>query len=320
MNSRILLYGNCQVQPLAAIIRELMPSVALHVLPPNFMLIDGSSVLLDDDKKFIGALDDNDLVLHQPLGEKHDSYSIHSIISSESSAKPACIRIPYIVFKAYFPDAYSPNPNSSPIECSSGLPSSPFGVFPYGHQWLDEIDVINTGIDSTSLSLITSHVEAKARQLDYRQSVEDTINTLRRKELDCDITISDFILDHYQAVRLFHTYNHPSIMVFLEVANRLFSQLDHTLPCLTAEKEASLAAAAFNDHQLPIFPFVAETLGLGFDCSDVKWKPFGLITIENYIANYLQHCFGKKIDPTSSLGVFDKISQIKERLRLPFAR
>ena len=289
MNKRILLYGNCQVQPLAAVLKEMLPCAIIHVLPPNFMLMDGSRSLSDEDNEFIASLEESDIIVYQPLDQTHHEFSIESIVGHLTNAKLAYIRIPYIVFKAYFPDAYSPNLSSHPITGESVL-DNPFGIFPYGHHWVDELKDSYNITGSGLASIFFEHLESRCKEIDCVGQVVNTIKILQGKELGCDILISDFILDNYQRTRLFHTYNHPSIEVFLELAKRLLIKLEYEGSQLSPEKVGSLSAATFNDQQLPIFPYVAETLGLQFDCNNINWRGYGLITLDAYFQEYCNNC------------------------------
>lgn len=316
MNKRILLYGNCQVQPLAAVLKEMLPCALTHVLPPNFMLMDGSRSLSDEDNEFIASLEDSDIAVYQPLDQIHHDFSLKSIIGHLTSSELAYVRIPYIVFKAYFPDAYSPNLSSQP-EGGESVLVNPFGMFPYGHHWVDELKD-NCNITEPGLtSILFEHLASRCKEVDFGRAVVDTIKILQGKELDCDILISDFILDNYQRTRLFHTYNHPSIEVFVELAKRLITLLEHEGSQLPPEKVDSLSAATFNDQQLPIFPFVAEALGLTFDCHNIVWRGYGTITLDAYLREYFKKCLWRGMPlggNNDNCAILEKISRVRSYL------
>jgi hypothetical protein len=53
------------------------------------------------------------------------------------------------------------------------------------------------------------------------QNAEESLNELEKRESECDITISDFIKSNWIDQKLFHTINHPSNNLLIEMANRI---------------------------------------------------------------------------------------------------
>jgi hypothetical protein len=60
-------------------------------------------------------------------------------------------------------------------------------------------------------------------ELWYGQALEKSLCSLQEREVFCDVTISDFIAEHFSQRRLFHIMNHPSIFLLSELSSRLSS-------------------------------------------------------------------------------------------------
>jgi len=287
MGVKILLYGNCQVQALSCYLRYIIPDSEVYVLPPNFRLIDGSEAIDEQDVAFISSMRSDDCIVYQPLDSRHSSHGIDAVTQPFLKSKPNSISIPYVVFKAYFPDAFSPNPKSAPTD------EYPFGQFPYGHHWIDDAIAGNYdfGVSKASIQHI---LELKAREYDFSKAVQDTVTRLSDKETNCDISVSDFILDGYQSVRLFHTFNHPTVELFSIIVERLMGLMQHSCSSLSTDQEDVVGQATYPMHQLPIYPGVSEALGLRFDSSVFNWGSISGIGLERYIMDYSKSCFGGK--------------------------
>lgn len=52
-----------------------------------------------------------------------------------------------------------------------------------------------------------------------------SMDYMKRKEVYCDIVVSDFIIEHIRNQRLFDTQNHPNGIVLAFVANKILSIL-----------------------------------------------------------------------------------------------
>ena len=53
-----------------------------------------------------------------------------------------------------------------------------------------------------------------------------SLHELQGKEALCDVKISDFIIAHENSMRLFFTFNHPSLFVLCEMARRLLAAVN----------------------------------------------------------------------------------------------
>lgn len=82
---------------------------------------------------------------------------------------------------------------------------------------------------------------------------------LQARELQCDVTISSEIAEHWRNKRLFFTFNHPSKWLLETVARRLLQ----CIACETQDTPAIHACAEPLDRIIPaLLPVVAEYLGL----------------------------------------------------------
>jgi hypothetical protein len=58
----------------------------------------------------------------------------------------------------------------------------------------------------------------------YRNTAENSIYELRRREEPCDVGISDFIEENWMARRLFFTFNHPAEELLIELVRRTLGE------------------------------------------------------------------------------------------------
>lgn len=79
---------------------------------------------------------------------------------------------------------------------------------------------------------------------------QETAREIRRREKDTDIIIADYILDNFTTRRLFHSYNHPTIDILLNICKSLAVILGFAFP-KTPENYAKfdrLANPLWNTH------------------------------------------------------------------------
>jgi hypothetical protein len=308
MSVRFLLYGNCQIQPLHVMLRLMFPEAEVHALPLSYCLIDGTSVLGEADISFIRSIEPDDYIIHQPLGSRYQAYSIDSITEAFVVSRARRISIPYIIFNPYFPDAYNPNPRSKPNA------QYPFGEFPYGHRWIDE-SMASANSSKHIFDSIIDLINRRSDSLNYNQSVIDAISRLVHRERQCDVLISDFVLDMYQRSRLFHTYDHPVFDLYCVLMQRILVAMNCSSVPFPKQHQDVLTKTINPSMELPIYPGIAEALGLKFDTSSFSWGADQKIGLSHYIANYVSTCYLDTCDGLNTI-----IRESRETIKLQSIR
>jgi len=194
-------FGNCQVGVLKLYLSELSPffeEYEFHAYA-NWELIQNNTMAIP-----IHKLKEADLVIYQPLGDEHGCYSTNkkSPDSFFNLLKPSCqtISFPRIHNNALWP------------------------VFLKHSQRGDMYGTIKNSVNSVDELIHLYH----ANRLDY-----DFLNRLNRnytigkeKEEETDVKIVDFIYDNLRTHKMFLTHDHPTSIVFNNIANQICDILD----------------------------------------------------------------------------------------------
>lgn len=123
--------------------------------------------------------------------------------------------------------------------------------------------------------------------LSIRQQFESEIKKLVERERFCDISISDYIIDHYKMKKVFYDPNHPAKEVIWELGKRILKLLGIQEPAFHINTDANDCGEIF------IYGCVRESLGLEFDQKYIKKcqhdnslhdRP---ITLREYVGEYI---------------------------------
>ena len=142
------------------------------------------------------------------------------------------------------------------------------------------------------------------------KNIDYTLSELSKRETNTDIKISDFIRDNYRKYRLFHTINHPTDVLGLEVANQILSKLN--MPPIS-EGTKPQYKEVLGRLQVPIYPSVIDGLDLTFVSeSSVYWsKEFGKkFTFNQYISQYINQDIKYRL--SSAEATFNKAESLFE--------
>ena len=92
-----------------------------------------------------------------------------------------------------------------------------------------------------------------------KHNFQNSIENLQLAEKEVDIIISDYIIENYQHMFLFHTYNHPTNYLIIELAKRILQKLDITIVIIEKHDKEFLGKISF-----PPSPSVYINLNLQF--------------------------------------------------------
>ncbi len=207
------------------------------------------------------------LFLYQHLEEHWGEFSSASLLARlPATARSLCL--PNLFFKGYWPFWT----RSSPID--------------FGDILLNRL--IDEGAPKPVILKIYLHSDIRVHG-DLAASLEETLETERRKEEGSPVKVLEYFLRHWKERPLFHTINHPGRELLELTANGILAQLD--LPPLTEEELTPLRGTLFPsyaDFDLPIHPQVAAFHGLAFGGPETTYAVFGRrMTFAQYISRYI---------------------------------
>ncbi|MDJ0515226.1 MAG: WcbI family polysaccharide biosynthesis putative acetyltransferase [Trichodesmium sp. MO_231.B1] len=267
--------------------------VDLDEIPPNHIAIRDRFVIPEQ------ILEKTKLFIYQPLDSKHGDCSTEYILKKLPSD---CISIslPRLYFKGYWPQH-----DSNPF--NKGNKENFHGLFPYGDKNVNSM--INKGFSQDKILQEISrkhfyHREELLKNIDY------TLNELSKREVNKDVKVSDFIRENYRKYRLFHTINHPTDVVGLEVANQILIKLNMPPISQVAKPKHKEVLGGL---QVPIYPSVIDGLSLTFvSDSSVYWsKEFARkFTFSEYITQYLEQDIQSHL--SSAEAAFNKAESLVE--------
>ncbi|MEM1170387.1 MAG: WcbI family polysaccharide biosynthesis putative acetyltransferase [Cyanobacteria bacterium P01_H01_bin.35] len=270
-----LMYTNCQRGLIFEFLKlsdKFMQKyrVDLDEIPPNHIAIRDQFLIPEQ------ILEKTKLFIYQPLDSKHGHCSTEYILKKLPSD---CISIslPRLYFKGYWPQHDSNPFNKANKENFHGL-------FPYGDKNVNLM--MNQGF---SKDKILKEISGKDfYNPDYLlENIDYTLTELSKREANTDVKVSDFIRENYRKYQLFHTINHPTDIVGLEVANQILIKLNMS-PISQGVKPKH--REVLGSLQVPIYSSVIHGLGLTFvSNSSVYWsKEFGRkFTFSEYINQYM---------------------------------
>lgn len=111
------------------------------------------------------------------------------------------------------------------------------------------------------------------------ENAKNSLSELRKREIITDINISDFIEENWTKIKLFHSMNHPTNLVLLEVADRILTNLG--LPKLNTAERNSHCEEYLGIVHLVIYKSFSKILS--FEFSDEYKIVNGYFSIKDYI-------------------------------------
>ena len=244
--------------------------VDLDKIPPNHIAIQNNIVIPDEILKKVK------LFIYQPLDKKYNECSTEYILSKLPS-DCFCISLPRLYFRGYWPE-HSVNPYN---QVKQNVLSN---LFPYGDNNLNEM--LKQKLPTFTILDEVSRIDFYDKNV-LLDNLNNSIQEFNNKEKQTDIKISNYILNHYSHQQLFHTVNHPTDIIGLEVANQILKILN--MPIL-AEETKPVKREVLGGTQVPIYPSVIEQLNLTFVSTNSLYRSKGLgkmVTFSEYVEEYL---------------------------------
>lgn len=240
-----LLYGNCQIEPLQDLLKSNIN------FANNYHFIDLDPVHLLTTRN-VGDLEakiaKTDLFIYQLVSDDYQGIE-------QFGTNYLCANLPSEAKSIAIPGAYFTGYHPATINLKDGEGNKI--TEPCDYHDVNLLYLFDLG--KTVTETIDLIQQADFYQSEYvLNNLDITLNELRRREEDLDISISDFIEQNYRQAKLFHTINHPGVGVLTYLANRILESLElATEPNLPQSEVLNFTA-------FPIYPSVAKALKLDF--------------------------------------------------------
>lgn len=202
MKKKLLVYGNCQANPLAGIISIMAPSIeivrvpAVHTIKPT-----------DLDRVF-GLFGSADIIVHQPIGPTFDRLATDALKAEFGAAE--WISFPSIFFSGVFPQlVYLRKPGG-------GTLAGPLLEY-------HDRRIVGAYLSGEPQSSCVDRVSDD--HADYAQYFELTRDESLRREDGLDVRMMDVILDALRRRLPLHTFNHPDNQILWTLAERVLKAL-----------------------------------------------------------------------------------------------
>jgi len=220
-------------------------------------------------------------------------YDFPALLARMPSGSMA-IKIPYITSTIYWPTYDSYN-------LISLLPAGDTSRIPWPCKTLCEL-IVSLGDKAKALDAYMNLDIPAAVRVDDVYTKQ--IAYLAKAERNSIFDIAGFTNKHFRSVQLFHLINHPSLPVFVEVANAILAKLG--LPLLKNVREDP-----FSTHQIPVHPSIISHYGLSWCDAGTTYriidKSFSFeeyvdLYIDAYVEKYGYAMYPKRLPKRSLLG------------------
>ena len=182
----------------------------------TFDVIENYDIIQHKKPIPIEILNQADIFIYQPIQEKHGIYS-----TCEHVKNNICIYLPIHCKKISFPYIY----NSAfwilipPAKIDNLI--GDYGTNKYNNA--EPIEQLKK--QGYSLNTVIDMYNKNKIDFNFKKRFENDIQILQTKEKNCDIKISQFIINN-QRKKLFFTQNHPTTSVYVHCINQLLLLLD----------------------------------------------------------------------------------------------
>lgn len=232
---------------------------------PNYEIQDGKAGVASPDI-LEKALESCDLLIYHDIAH-YDFASLLRKLPPHGTA----IKIPYITSTIYWPSYDYRNPWNL-------VPSGATALIPWPCIKLNEL-IVSLRDKKRTLETYIGLDLSSCMDIDMVRTSQ--IDYLRKAEAGSIFAMADFVGTHFRDRQLFHLINHPSLPVFLEVANSILGYLG--LPLL-----AGFQVDPFATHQIPIHPSVIAHYGLDWCTPETKYRIIDKsFTFEEYVDFYI---------------------------------
>lgn len=212
---KIIYYSNCQYVGIHYFVKQAIkePFEVYHL--ENYTLIKEKKPIPID------RLSQADIFIYQPIDKRHGIYSTESTVENNimSYLSPNCkmISVPYIYNSALW--CLIPPANVDGY----------IGDYPNIDKYVNREPIEKLKSQGYSLNDVLRMFSNNEIDFDYENRFNKCIDVLKKKEENCQVKISDFIVKHIRSVKLFLTQNHPTTCIFAHIANQILPILGYNV-------------------------------------------------------------------------------------------
>jgi hypothetical protein len=265
MPKTLIVYGNCQAEAVATILR-MDPAARESYRILYLRSFEHPSIGRDE-------LHSEDVAACGVLWEQHDPkpFPYRDLLPADC----VTVKFPAIDFNLFWPFRCA-NPYDEPE-----LPIFPFGQFPYGDRIV--LECVDKGMAPEK---IIAHYrdgwDKYGVDLDRLLQLESARLTAR--DAHCDVKMGEYVMTHFREERLYWTPDHPSNALLRELMHRLLKARADALPALAElDIDATMLYRLSPEGPLgvisvPIHPRVAEHLGLHWYDLGERHQAYGGVT------------------------------------------
>jgi len=265
---KIVLSQTCQgeiLKQLLALSQPFQEEYTCHFVP-NYEIKNGKAATAAVPTALEAELPDCDVLVYHAI----TLYDFDRLIALMPPGSQA-FRIPYVTSTIYWPSLDFQNP------CWLG-PRQSTALIPWPCRVLNELIVRRR----EKQRVIQNYLETDlAASFDLSTHFSNQVTYLEQAEAGTIFHIADRVQREFASVQLFHMINHPSVVMFLDIADAL-------LETLGFPKLPPYSYDPFCMHQMPIHPSVIRHYKLTWCGPDTRWvildKKFDF---EEYTAYYI---------------------------------
>ncbi len=241
MKKKFVVYANCQGRALAKTLLECQDfSYRYEWIPIKPV----HTIQIEEIPEVLEAILSADLVIAQPISSQgRDERLSWSYIKGILDSNVISLTFPSLYFNGYFPH----------IGTFKGI-SSPFGMthdFVAGFAFCEGLSVEEATLKITSPYFYPKEISNKL--------FLDSIDSLREREVDVDVPVSNFIQENAKSYRLFRQFNRPTPYLFEYIATEILNKLNVVVDdCFKPD-------SYLNSAQYPILNSIRNNLGIVFE-------------------------------------------------------
>lgn len=229
---KCLCIGICQIVSISEILKKskLFTSIYDEILCYTIFTITAEEMkdLLEN------VVPTCDLILSQPVSDNYRGSDLFSTKLLRQKKKEGAKH--FIISNCYF-TGYDPIPFQTVDQ--DGNTTNVGGISYYPSVSLTSLlngNIVQSCIDWNQLNTYSD----EDIQYNYKKSIDELKkreNKVFDNDYGVDIKISDFIETNYQSKYLFHTYNHPTNILLLELTRRIVERLGLVMENVTLDRE-----------------------------------------------------------------------------------
>lgn len=282
----VMLHGNCHLDVVENYLLSSSEFASKYWIYPYKRVCD-----MGDIRRFEKAISLTDVWVYQPIRpensicyEVSDEYT-HPLLKKDVVK----ISVPnyYHMGKILFPQTAINNPHNPPL--SEGRDGN--GMFPRSDKVIDRwVADHPDGLEFDELVEYCLSDDA-IDESEIKENSRFLSEKILEKDRDCDVKVSQYILDNLAKEQMFYDLGHPTNAVLKKIAQGVLSALG-----VEDTKEISCTDRLCY-HEDPIYPCVMKALGLKWEQrwirdTEISKKIKSRMDFKEYVREYLFWCYG----------------------------